>query len=241
MPKARLEGYRDPPPEVVHAYRDIKTGLAFYGEKHLLRSLLVTSSRPEEGKTTTVANLASGFAQSGIRTLILEVDLWRPKLRTIFGLGEAPGLVELVRGEAELGEVLVEIESPRLSLIPAGLIPPHPEEIFASERMTELLEQTAREFDLVLIDGPPLSASLEVAALGRMADGVAYVVRAGSTPRPAARKGVERLRQLGCNLVGVILTAVEPTSDGLAAYSYYEYRRYREVAGESKARPTAAL
>lgn len=240
VPRARFKPL-EAPPEVDHAYSNIRTTLSFYRQKHLLRSLLVTSSVPEEGKTTSVIQIASALAKGGENVLVLEADLWRPRLRSIFSLAEGPGLTEFVRGEADLGEIISRLDAPRLAVIPAGLIPPRPEEVLGSDRMREALERLGADFDFMIIDGPPLSASLEVASLGRTADGVVFIVRAGSTARSAVRKGVDRVRRLGCNLVGVVLTAVEPSADGLGGYSYYRYRRYGRAPSEAKTSPTAAL
>ncbi len=202
----------------LRAYRDLRTRLGFYAQEHFLKSLLITSSVPQEGKTTTLVELGKAFAQGGSRVLLIDADMYRPRLRKLFEVETEAGLTDVLLAGSEPRAVIVEPGPPGLSILPSGLLPPNPAEALASEKMADLLADLKEDFDLVLIESAPLSAGLETASLGALVDGIALVVRANSTPRAAVQKMLRRLRDLKGNVLGVVLTAVRPGEEELGAY-----------------------
>ncbi len=202
----------------LRAYRDLRTRLGFYAQEHFLKSLLITSSVPQEGKTTTLVELGKAFAQGGSRVLLIDADMYRPRLRKLFEVETEAGLTDVLLAGSEPRAVIVEPGPPGLSILPSGLLPPNPAEALVSEKMSDLLADLKEDFDLVLIESAPLNAGLETASLGALVDGIALVVRANSTPRAAVQKMLRRLRDLKGNVLGVVLTAVRPGEEELGAY-----------------------
>jgi polysaccharide biosynthesis transport protein len=207
------------------AYRVLRTNLIFSQAVNALRTLVVTSSLPGEGKTTTTANLAVAFAQQGLRVALVDADLRRSRLHVLFGAKREPGLTQLVLGLATLDEVAHVTEVDGLHLIPAGALPPNPAELLGGSRMRETLELLGTVYDMVLIDTPPLLAAADAAVLGAGADGVLMVVRAGHTDRSQALQAIQQLDAVGARVIGATLNDV----DSLLArnggyYGYYQYR-----------------
>ncbi len=223
VPKAKdLE--KRPAAAIHRAYRDIKTGLDFFSQEHVLRSLLVTSAVAGEGKTTGVTHLGTRFAQAGRRVLLIDADLARPQLHRRFALEPEAGLSDYFLNQRPVDEILLDSGTPGLRILPAGLIPPNPAELIGSPAMAELIEDLKARFDLVILDSPPCSLGLEVAALGSRVDGVAFVVKAHSTPRTVVRKALEKLEQFHGNIVGIVLNGLDPSSEDLdGRYGYYGY------------------
>lgn len=210
-----------PPEALRRAYRALRSELALYRREHVLRSLVVTSSLRAEGKTVSTASLGLAWAGSGVRVLVVDTDLFRPSLARTLGVSADVGLSDWLYRGASFDDVVRETAAPGLSVIAAGLIPPHPGEHFGSERMRELVAAARERFDLVLFDAPPLTATLDVALLAAAADGVLFVVRAGATPHPLARKIVGQLRGARANVVGLLVTHAAGEMAGQDYYGDY--------------------
>lgn len=207
--------------EINRSYREMKTTISFYSQEHVLNTLLVTSSVQEEGKTTTVYWLGNAFAQSGSKVLLIDADLFKPKLHKLFQLDHNAGLSDFYLHNKDINEIIIKTEIPNLSIISAGLIPPNPAEIIGSQKMKTLIESVKKNFDVVIIDSPPVTAALEVAALGNFTDGIAVVVKAHNQSWQIARKAITDLKSLKGNVLGVILTSVKHTDRS----SYYYYSK----------------
>ncbi len=220
------------------AYRDVKTSLDFYGREHVLRSLLVTSAVAGEGKTTGAVCLGKLFAGDGRNVLLVDADLVRPDLHRRFGLAPEAGLSDVFLHHRPPEEILVDSGTPGLRILAAGLIPPNPAEVLGSPAMAELVEDLKARFDLVILDAPPCSLGLEVPLLGSRVDGVAFVVKAHSTPRHVVSKTLAKLEQFQGNLVGVVLNGLDPSSEDLGGdYGYYTTQAEAEGV---RAEPRAA-
>jgi capsular exopolysaccharide synthesis family protein len=189
------------------AYRTLRTNLIFSQAVQSLKTVMVTSARKGEGRTTVASNLAVTFAQQGMRVLLVDCDLRHPKLHTIFDLPRQPGVTQLVLDQADVGEVIRETSLEGLFLVPAGASPTtNPSDLLGSVRMGEVLEELGADFDIVLLDTPPLLATTAgTAVLGRQADGVLLVVRAGHTNREAAQDALQQLNAVGARVVGAVL------------------------------------
>ena len=222
----------DPLSPVSEAFRVLRTNIRYSSVDRPLQVLLVTSPGPEEGKSTVAANLATALAQAGLRTVLLDADMRRPRLHRLFGLHPREGLAgALLAGSTDGRLQPTEVEG--LSILPAGEKPPNPVELLGSQRMRELREELRKSFDAVVLDSPPVLIGADAAVLGQIADGVLLVVNAGETRREMARQAVESLRQVGANVIGVVLNRV-PTRRGGYYYYYPHYHYYQGYYGEEE-------
>lgn len=221
----------DPLSPVSEAFRVLRTNIRYSSVDRPLQVLLVTSAGPEEGKSVVAANLALALAQAGLRTALVDADLRRPRQHRLFGLHPGEGLTgALLAGSTDGRLQLTEVEG--LSILPAGEKPPNPVELLGSQRMRELREELRGSFDAVVVDSPPVLIGADAAVLGQMADGVLLVVDAGVTRRDAARQAVESLRQVGANVIGVVLNRVPSRRGGYNYYYYPYYHYYQGYYGE---------
>ncbi|MBW3654566.1 MAG: polysaccharide biosynthesis tyrosine autokinase [Gemmatimonadetes bacterium] len=208
------------------AFRALRTNLIFSHSAEALRMLVVTSSGPGEGKTTTAANLAVAFAQQGMRVLLVDCDLRRPRIHSLFGVPKEPGLTQLVLGHNTGAEVLCESPVPGLSLLASGTQPPNPAELLGGAGFRAALDRLGEGFDMVVLDTPPLMAASDAAILAARADGVLFVVRAGHTDRDAALHSAQQLRTVGARIVGAVLNDPDAKVPAYGGYSYaYAYGR----------------
>jgi non-specific protein-tyrosine kinase len=225
--KGRSEIYRlatllYPRSPVSEAYRSLRTNVEFSAVDAPVRTLVVTSAIPGEGKTTTAANLAVVFAQAGRRTILLDADFRKPGIHRIFDLPNAHGLSDLLRSDAtSLDDVAQPTEQENLRVIATGPLPPNPAELLGSQRMRTVLDRLAESADLVIIDSPPLQAVTDAAILASITDGTLYVVDAGRTRRGAVRNGREALAKAEARVLGVVLNRMSEKSSG--GYYYYDY------------------
>jgi capsular exopolysaccharide synthesis family protein len=187
------------------------------------RSLLVTSASPGEGKTTTAANLAAAHAEQGKRTLLIDGDLRRPSVHRNFDLPSVVGLSNALLGEISWREAVIQPEAvPNLYILPAGP-PSRRASDLVGRGLTEVLEEAAAEYDLVMLDAPPLLGFAEPLQMATAVDGVVVVARAGQTSRKAVASVLATLNRLRAKVVGVVLNEVhKELSD-----SYYYYGHYR--------------
>ncbi|MFN2467696.1 MAG: polysaccharide biosynthesis tyrosine autokinase [Gaiellaceae bacterium] len=223
------EGFSD----VAEAFRALRANLQYLGVKRPIRTILVTSAAPKQGKTTVTANLAVAIARSGATTIVLEGDLRRPRLDNAFEIGSGgPGLTSVLVGAVDIDEAIVDIPLPssstpaareregRLSFLPSGPLPPNPSELLSSLQMSELLDRLSLSFDYVLIDSPPVLPVADAIELARLVDGVVIVVRRNQSTRDEARELRALVERLGINLLGVVFTDVSPAG-GYGGYGTY--------------------
>jgi polysaccharide biosynthesis transport protein len=205
------------------AYRTLRTNLIFSQSVQTLRTVLVTSASPNEGKTTTAANLAVSFAQHGMRVLLIDCDLRRGRLHKIFKIAREPGITELVLGREEAEGVIRETDATGLYVIPSGNLPPNPSELLGGERMRKTLASLSEGFDLLVIDTPPLLAASDGAILATLSDGVVLVLRAGFTESDAAQQAIQQLASVGARVVGAVLNDPDAKVPTYSGYYHYEY------------------
>lgn len=201
----RLVTLTDPRSLAAEAFRTLRTNLIFSGMDRPLSTLLVTSPAAEEGKSTTLANLAVAMAQGGRSTILVDCDLRRPCLHEIFGVPPAPGLSEALLNKLEAPALLpTAVEG--LSLLPAGEPPPSPADLLSSRRMESLIANLKSRADFVLFDAPPVVAVTDAALLAALLDGVLLVVSAGHTRREHAQQAKALLEKIHVRIVGTVLT-----------------------------------
>jgi capsular exopolysaccharide synthesis family protein len=221
---------------VAEAYRSLRTSIEFAGVDAPVRTLLVTSAIPDEGKTTTAANLGVVFAQAGRRTIVLDADFRKPGVHRMFDLPNDRGLSDLLRSEAtSLEDVTQTTEQELLLVITTGPLPPNPAELLGSHRMRTILSRISGSASLVIIDSPPLQAVTDAVLLSSFTDGTLLVIDAGRTHRGAVRHGREALAQAGARVLGVALNRFKERSGGRYRYGYYgtygtQHSRPREGA-----------
>ena len=205
------------------AYRTLRTNLIFSQAVQSLRTIVVTSAAPSEGKTTTAANLAVSFAQQGMRVLIVDCDLRRARLHKMFGVPREPGLTECMLGQYEHDAVTRETAVPGLYVLASGQLPPNPSELLGGDRMRKTLQALSGAFDLVILDTPPLLAASDAAILSTLCDGVVLVVRAGVTEAEAGRQAMQQLASVGASVVGAVLNDPDAKVQHYGGYYNYEY------------------
>ncbi len=206
----------DPRSPAAEAYRTLRTNLSFYSLDQPIRTLVVTSPAPGEGKSTAVANLAVTMAQSGRRTILVDCDLRRPTLHELFSLPMSPGLTSLAL--EDLTELpLQETGIDNLWLLSSGPKPPNPADLLGANRMDQVISLLSGLADVVLFDAPPVIAASDAVILGAKADGVLLVIQAGKSRRDQAERARELLEQAKVRLVGVALTNA-PRESGAEYY-----------------------
>lgn len=205
------------------AYRTVRTGLLFSEALHSLRTLLITSPSPAEGKTTTAANLAITFAEQGKRVLLIDADLRRPRLHNVFHIPRDPGLTQLVVGQAAFADVIRETDY-GLHILPAGLLPPNPAELLGGERMRKALAHLRDSYEFVIIDAAPLLLAADAAVLAAQVDGSLLVLRAGKTGREDGVQALHQLTSIDARVVGAVLNDPDGSLARLGGYYRYAYR-----------------
>lgn len=199
----------DPRSPIAEAYRTLRTNLDFSSLDHPLKSMVVTSAGPEEGKSTTLANLAVTTAQAGRQVILVDCDLRRPRLHELFNVSNESGLTTMVVNETAMKQPpLHETGITGLQLLPSGPQPPNPVELLASRRMAEVIELLTGQADMVLFDTPPVIAVTDAAVLASRVDGVLLVINAGSTKRDYVRQAQALLQKVNARVVGTVLTNV---------------------------------
>lgn len=218
QPPALLITITDPRSPVAEAYRSLRTNLSFANLDQKLRTILVTSAAPEEGKSTVLANLAIVEAQAGRQVIIVDADLRRPRQHELFGLVNSQGLTTMLAEENGLQQPPLQATAvPGLQVLTSGPQPPLPAEMLASERMGRAIAALAARADLVLFDAPPVVAVTDAAILASQVDGVLLVIHADRTRREHAQRAQQLLEKVNAHIIGSVLNNAAPDS-GLRGY-----------------------
>lgn len=220
--KSRLITDIDPKSPVAETYRSLRTNIQFVNIDKKLKTLLVTSAGPSEGKSTTIANLAVTTAQLGHKTLLIDCDLRKPMVHNIFDLNRSRGITNILTGGMKPEEVVLESGIENLWVLPTGPIPPNPSELLGSQKMSELLEDLKNTYSMILIDAPPILAVTDAAVLSPKLDGVLMVIHSEKTDRESARRAKGLLSHVGASIIGVVLNGVQ-AGKGYGNYYYYYY------------------
>jgi capsular exopolysaccharide synthesis family protein len=222
----RLVVLEDPQSFAAEAYRVLRTNLHYANPDTPLRRFLVTSAGPAEGKTTTVANLAVCLAQAERTVLVVDADLRRPVLHTVFDQPDTPGLSAFLAGDASLDTVVQKTAVTNLWLVASGRVPPNPAELLASRRMREFLESVGTQYDVVLVDSPPVLAVGDACSLASLVDGVLLVVGSGEVPRAALHRARDQVAAVHGRILGVVINRFDARADGYPNRYYDYYERY---------------
>ncbi|MCC6338252.1 MAG: polysaccharide biosynthesis tyrosine autokinase [Myxococcales bacterium] len=228
-----LHVFREPKSLIAECTRAVRTNLLFMSPDKPFKRMLVTSSGPQEGKSTTVINLGITMAQSGNRVLIIDTDMRRPRLHRAFGVPNDVGVSSVVVGEGQAEDAVKSTEVPGLFVLPCGPVPPNPAELLHTKAFADLLNHLGEKFDRILLDSPPVGAVADAVVLATQADGVVVVLKAGQTHREVAQRTVKALRDVKANIYGAVLNDVNLEKSKYGDYYYgYTYRYYGE--GEKK-------
>jgi tyrosine-protein kinase Etk/Wzc len=206
------------------AFRALRTRIQFSRvNTESLKTLLITSSAPQEGKTTIAVNLAGSFAHSKKKVLLIDCDLRKPAVHKLFNKERIPGLIDYLVGNAKLDEVLIKSSITNLSFISAGTIPPNPAEMLDSQEMRTFLKQMRDEYDLIILDSPPVIAVTDSEILTSMVDGTLLIVSAENTEIEMMERSVELIRRENTQFLGTVLNNFSYKSGYGSYYKYYYY------------------
>jgi exopolysaccharide transport family protein len=212
-----------PQSQMAESYRALRTSLLLSNLGAPPKVIMVTSARPQEGKTTTSINTAIVLAQKGVRVLLVDADLRRPSVHKTLGMGPRSGLSNVLTGSATVQQTITTSPIlPNLLIMPAGTPPPNPAELLASSNMRDLIAELRQQFDHIVIDTPPTLSVTDAVVLSPRADATILVIRSGHTTKQALRRARDILTQVNAHVAGVLLNAVDLTSPDY--YYYYEYQ-----------------
>jgi capsular exopolysaccharide synthesis family protein len=220
--------------------RAIRTNLLFMSPDKPLKTILVTSAGPQEGKTTTATSLAMTMALSGNRVLLVDADMRRPRVHRIFGVTSQAGLSSLIVGEGSLGEVIRATGIDNLSVLPCGPIPPNPAELLHTGAFERLLLEMAASYDRIIIDSPPVGVVADSVVISTHVDGAVIVLKAGKTDREMAAQAVRQLRDVKAPIFGAVLNDLDLNDQKYGKYSYYYQYGYYYGEGKERGRATQA-
>ena len=228
---SELAFFNDTQSTFAEAVRTIRTSVLMSALDHQHKIVVVTSSVPEEGKTTLSFNLACALGQMK-KVLLIDGDLRRPRIGKLVGRdAKAPGLADLVAGQAQMSHCVFHNEHAGIHILPAGTVPPNPLELLSSKRFEDVLKHLSEAFDIILIDSAPLQLVSDAQVLSQHASSVIYVVKADSTPYQVAQNGIRRLRRVDASISGVVLNQLdlERAEKYYGEYSgYYSYKGYKK-------------
>lgn len=209
----------NPKSPISEQYRTIRTNIEFSSVDDEIRSIMVTSSGPGEGKSTTTANLAVVFAQQGKRVLLIDADLRKPTVHYTFGITNTFGLTNVLTRQMELKDAIKTTNEELLNVLPSGPIPPNPAELLSSRGMKEFFEEAKDAYDMLIFDTPPVLAVTDAQILSNQCDGTVLVISSGRTEIEAATKTRELLEAANGKILGVVLNNKKMNKNS----NYYYY------------------
>lgn len=206
---------------ISEAFRTLRTNVQFTSVDSETKKIMVTSAGPREGKSSTVANLAVSMAQAGKSVLIIDADLRNPTQHKLFGLNNGEGLSVSLVQDQDGHNYIQETQVPGVKVLTGGPIPPNPAELVGSQRMKRLIEKVSEQFDVVLIDTPPVIAVTDAAILAQEVDGVILVLASGEVNKDFAQRAKEQLDKVGAKILGAVLNKADMKTSEYYYYYYY--------------------
>lgn len=238
-----LHVHTNPKSAVAECCRTIRTNFTFAATKNPVGAFVVTSASPREGKTTVSISLGISLAQSGKKVLLADTDLRKPRIHRAFGLRSGLGVTSVLVGDKDVMEAVQETKVPGLRFLASGPIPPNPSELLHTTQFTNMLERLREEFDIVILDSPPLVAVTDAAIIAPQVDGALLVVHTLKTARDAVKSALRQLKDVQAHLIGGILNDVDLNRQkyGYGSYYYYRSEGYYDVSSEApeEERPAA--
>lgn len=219
--RKQLIAYKNPTSPVSEQFKTIRTSIDFSAIDSAFQTILVTSPEVGSGKSTIAANLAIVYAQQGKKTLLIDGDLRKPTVHKTFSKNMFCGLSSVLTDQIDLHEACQSTEVPNLSILTSGAIPPNPNEMLSSNKMTVILEELKQEYDLIIIDTPPVTIVSDALVIAQEVDGVILAVRYGVTLKDRIKQAVEQIGMTRTPIIGTVLNGV---SEKKSNYYYYAYK-----------------
>ena len=250
-----LVSHYAPQTMIAESFRALRTNIHSRDMDHEIKTISITSTSPQEGKSLVSANLAISLAQAGLRTLLVGADLRKPVLAKAFGLENSPGLTDVVlgnypwtdtvktvtdmiMGKMTMDEIMMTPGMDNLHIITSGNIPPNPAELIESNRLQAFIEEVKKVYDIVIFDSTPALSTADAAILGTKMDGVLIIYRVGAVSRGLLKRTSTQLEQVKCNIIGVVLNGMKPEISpdfhDFGYYKYYAYYSQEEKKGKQK-------
>lgn len=223
----------NPRSPVAESYKTLRTNLQYLSFDNSLKSIIVTSCSPGEGKSTTAANLAISIAQTGKKVLLIDCDLRKPAIHKTFNIVNMMGLTNILSEGIDYREITNDVGEEDLRIITSGPKPPNPSELLGSDRMEFFLDAAKEEYNMVILDTPPLLPVTDASVLSRMADGIILVLKYGETTTEAATIAKAQLDKVGARILGAIINGI-PTKGNNYYYNNYYYYYYDDDSGNRK-------
>jgi len=220
--------FRQPTSPIAECCRSLRTNILFSSPDHQIKTILVSSANPREGKTTSVIYLGTTMAQSGQRVLLIDTDMRRPRLHVSMGIPRTTGLSNLILGDLDYDDVIKSTAIPNLFILPCGPLPPNPAELLMTQRFQAVLAELGRRFDRIILDSPPLQVVTDAVVLSKQVDGVILIVHAAKTLRDEIQRAKRQIQNVKGKIFGVIVNAIEPDHRSGYYYSYYGYTEKTE-------------
>ena len=223
MVNSRIFTFKNPKSLISEAFRSLRTNIQFSSIDNPIRSLVITSSGPEEGKSTISINIAIIMAQAEKRVLLIDSDLRKPMLNKAFNINSFKGLTNILVENVDYMDVLHEVsEISGLDVIGSGPIPPNPAELLGSDKMKLFIEDMTEKYDMVILDAPPIGLVTDSAILSTIVDGTILVCAVGEADIDGTKRAKDLLNKVNSNILGVVLNKV-PIGDGYYKYYYGQY------------------
>jgi polysaccharide biosynthesis transport protein len=227
-----LEMLESPRSQISEAYHSLRTALLYSTANGLPKTLLITSSQASEGKSTTSFAVATDLAKVGKRVLLIDVDLRRPSLHGVVGVPNETGLSSVLTHQAGIEGVIAKSAYENLSFVPSGPIPVNPTELLTGNLMREILHRMSEQFDIVVLDGPPVLGLADSPLLAGMAAGTLFVVESNRGSRGATKGALKRLESAKAKILGIVLTKFDAKKSGASSYYGYDYYYYGSVTDD---------
>ena len=218
----QLHTYNNPKSHISEAYRILRTNIEFSNIDKNIKTILMTSSQQNEGKSTSISNLASTFASlENKKVLIIDCDLRNPSVHKMFNVSNISGLTDVLTGQKDIEKCIEKTKVKNLDILKAGKIPPNPSEILQSKKMRNFMEVIKEYYDYIFIDSPPVGIVADASILAQYADGTILLVAANEADIEATKIAKERLEGVNANILGAILNKFEADSKSYGYYNYY--------------------
>ena len=208
--------------QAAEQFRTLRTNIRYSSLGNEIKSIVVTSSLPGEGKSTIISNLAAAMATAGKRVIILDCDLRKPTMHKKFSISNSQGLTNILVQDKKITEIMIAADVPNLYIIPSGPIPPNPSELLGSKGMKDTLEELTRLFDMVLIDTPPVLNISDAQILSTLSQGTIIVAAYGKTERKVILNAKESIEKVGGKILGVVINKIPEKHNDIYG-NYYSY------------------
>lgn len=214
---------KNPKSHAAEAFRTLRTNIQFSALDEEIKTIVITSTQPGEGKSTVISNLALTMAQSGKKVLLIDCDLRKPTIHKKLGVSNQAGLTTILSKEKGLDEVIIASDIQNFNILTSGPIPPNPAELLGSKKMRSFIAELKESFDMILIDAPPVLAVTDAQVLSTLTDGVIFVAGYGQAEKNAVVRAKELINKVGGKILGVVINKIPANSTNHYYYNY-EYK-----------------